>query len=193
MYVSAAAAIPIFSNDKVRRMLSQFMKFFAASPNVRKPKFLVLIRHAEAKAADFNGEDISRELTDAGKAKAEALGLWLDQVCDEEIKTVLVSPATRALQTFMAVSHNSKCVPDVWQTEPELYETSISGYQGLIEQSQTDSLLIIGHNPMIGALAAELKGGTDAEKLDLMTLSPGSCCIFERSESAGPEWILKNL
>lgn len=136
---------------------------------------------------------MTRELTEAGKGQAEEIGDWLDQVGGAQIDQVLVSPATRALQTYMAVAFKSKRVPDTWQVTPELYETSINGYRDLVDNCQTSALMMIGHNPMIGTLASELSASSSLDKAKILNMAPGTCCVFQRAEGSEIEFVLQSI
>ena len=136
------------------------------------------MRHADAVSTAFNGEDETRELSNKGKAQAEALGSWLASELNADIEAALTSTATRPVQTYLALQSRCNKLPENWQREEDLYHGSSEQYQQLIEGSQLSSLLIVGHNPSLGALAANMVGGDAESQASLMNMPPASCLVF---------------
>jgi phosphohistidine phosphatase len=116
---------------------------------------LILLRHGKADADATSGQDFDRALTERGrrdvllvsKAMAEA-ALYPDRV--------LVSPAARTLQTWEAaatvfVRAQVKIVPALYEIGPaEILDLAKA------EGAAAGTLMIIGHNPGLGALSAHL-------------------------------------
>jgi phosphohistidine phosphatase len=96
----------------------------------------MLLRHAEAAPLQAGG-DLERPLADAGRAAAQALGVYLKQ---EQLfpDLVLVSPALRTRETWDAIV-NSLDAPVRRETRPSVR-----------------ALLVIGHNPGTADLARRL-------------------------------------
>jgi phosphohistidine phosphatase len=116
---------------------------------------LILLRHGKAEADAPSGQDFDRGLTDRGrrdtlvvcKAMAQA-GLYPD--------LVLVSPAARALQTWEAaatVFPRAAC-----ETAPALYDIGPAELLALARGASKGArtVMIVGHNPGLGALSARL-------------------------------------
>jgi phosphohistidine phosphatase len=116
---------------------------------------LILLRHGKADADATSGQDFDRALTERGrrdallvnKAMAEA-GLYPD--------LALVSPASRTLQTWEAAATVFARTPV--KVIPALYEI---GPAEILELAQAEgaaagTVMIIGHNPGLGALSAHL-------------------------------------
>jgi len=135
---------------------------------------LILWRHAQAVAlpldeavqAQFDaGEDITvhidfeqdlaRTLTQKGERQAERMAQWLNQRMPDSTK-VLVSPAQRTQQTAKALGRTFKTVRSL---NPQ------ASVDDLIEAarwpSARDPVLIVGHQPTLGILAARLLTGQD--------------------------------
>jgi phosphohistidine phosphatase len=116
---------------------------------------LILLRHGKADADAPSGQDFDRALTERGRrdtllvseAMAEA-GLYPD--------LVLVSPAARTLQTWEAASAvfpraQVRIVPALYEIGPaEILDLAQA------EGAAAGTLMIIGHNPGLGALSAHL-------------------------------------
>ena len=115
---------------------------------------LILLRHGKADADATSGQDFDRALTERGrrdallvsKAMAEA-GLYPD--------LVLVSPAARTLQTWEAAAEvfsraQVRIVPALYEIGPaEILELARA-------EGAAGTLMIVGHNPGLGALSAHL-------------------------------------
>jgi phosphohistidine phosphatase len=114
---------------------------------------LILLRHGKADADATSGQDFDRALTERGrrdallvsKAMAEA-GLYPD--------LVLVSPAARTLQTWEAAA--TVFARTAVKIVPALYEIGPAEILALAKAEGTGTLMIIGHNPGLGALSAHL-------------------------------------
>lgn len=116
---------------------------------------LVLWRHAEAYDLSDQHDvlaDLARELTPRGAKQAARMATWLDRQLPENTK-IYSSPAVRADQTVRALSRKFK-------TRPELAPSA--GYSELLNAAQWPSsdvtVLLVGHQPSLGALIAHLIG-----------------------------------
>jgi phosphohistidine phosphatase len=94
-------------------------------------------------------------LTDRGVRQAAGLGAWL---ADGRLvpDCAVVSPARRAVQTW------ETAVPDVApDVEPRIYDNTVDDLLAVIRATPdgVDTLAVVGHNPSIGALAADLDDG----------------------------------
>jgi phosphohistidine phosphatase len=135
---------------------------------------LILWRHAQAhplpldealQARMLAGEDITfhidpvddlaRTLTPKGERQAERMAQWLNQRLTESTR-VLVSPAQRTQQTALALGRAFKTVRAI---NPQ------AGVDDLLEAARwphsKDPVLLIGHQPTLGMLAARLLTGQD--------------------------------
>ncbi|MCC5981193.1 MAG: histidine phosphatase family protein [Oceanicaulis sp.] len=123
---------------------------------------LIIMRHAKAVDRMEAEDDFDRGLTPRGlsdaKRAAEAMagaGLKAD--------TALVSPSRRTLETWKAVAH---LFPNAAMEDPmALYHAS----QEMLERAVTEALqagakdiVLVGHNPGIGAFAHALAARADA-------------------------------
>jgi len=118
---------------------------------------LILWRHADAEVAAEGEDDLSRQLTVKGEKQAVRMAVWLDRHLPEGAR-ILVSPARRTEQTAKALNRKYKLrdelVPDssaeevlsLIKWDPE------NGPQG------KGPILIVGHQPYLGEIAAKLLG-----------------------------------
>lgn len=119
---------------------------------------LLLLRHAEAApppAGDFSETaDLARPLTAAGRAAAQRCGAWLRQHTFSP-DLVLCSPSVRTRQTLEGLLPFQQ--PPAFPTRfcPEIYEAPPEALLAQIRTApvQARTVLLIGHNPGISALA----------------------------------------
>jgi phosphohistidine phosphatase len=124
---------------------------------------LVLIRHA--KSAD-GPIDIERPLAPRGRRDAPAIGRFLH---DASIvpDLVVVSPATRAGQTWKAVR---RALPEVRASVDErIYDNTVEALLAVVHGTDAEvrTLGLVGHNPSFEELAGALddgSGDTDARR-----------------------------
>lgn len=106
---------------------------------------LILWRHAEA---EDGTPDLERALTPKGHKQAEKMAAWLKQRMPAHTH-VLVSPAKRTQQTAAALGTNFTTL-DV--LAPGADPEDVLEAAGWPED--TDSVLIVGHQPTLGGVAA---------------------------------------
>jgi phosphohistidine phosphatase len=117
---------------------------------------LLLVRHA--KAAD-GPVDADRPLTERGARRAAAIGAWLGQAGIVPDR-VLVSPARRAVQTWEHAG--AALVPGLRPiVDPRIYDNTVEALLAAIQETPEDvrTVVVVGHNPSIGELAADLDDG----------------------------------
>lgn len=112
-------------------------------------------RHAEAHLLRDGQTDAQRALTPKGERQAQRMADWLNQRLAESTR-VLVSPAVRAQQTAKALGRSFKTVPAL---APE------GSADGLLTAARwpesTEPVLVIGHQPTLGLVAARLLAGSE--------------------------------
>lgn len=131
---------------------------------------LVLWRHAEAQDLQDGQDDMLRALTGRGEKQAARMAHWLDRQLPEGTR-VLVSPARRCEQTALALERKYKIRP----------ELAIGGtIEQLLEAAQWPhgkaTVLIVGHQPVLGQVIARLLG-----------LNASECAV-----KRGAVWWLRN-
>lgn len=115
---------------------------------------LILWRHAEAEAGE---PDLERALTVKGQKQARRMADWLSSQLPDSCR-VLVSPALRTLQTAEARGRKFKLHPELAPgAEPEEVLKVANWPAG------KESVLIVGHQPTLGQLAALLLTGEEQE------------------------------
>lgn len=156
---------------------------------------LWLLRHASAEHRSSSGRDEDRRLSPSGRSTCHDLQAWIRN-CDLPFPSrVLVSPAQRTLETArIALGHLE--FPEA-TPEQRLWNASVGDLVHLVDRigAQSDSLMLIAHNPGLEGLvrwlgvklpAAGMKAGTLAIMESPLPLSPGkgqAIRIFQASDS----------
>ena len=120
---------------------------------------LILWRHAEAEIGEAEGEsaDAGRRLTAKGRKQAARMADWLAANLPDSCK-VLVSPATRAIQTAEALGRKFKIDPELAPGASADQILTAANWPHCKEP-----VLIVGHQPALGQVAAALVAGVDQE------------------------------
>jgi phosphohistidine phosphatase len=114
---------------------------------------LILMRHAKAEERSPSGKDFDRVLTARGRAEAREMGLRLAEA-GLHPTLALVSPAVRAVETWDEVR---TAFPETWTEQvPALYHATPAAMIEAVEGREAPSVILVGHNPGLHALAFEL-------------------------------------
>ena len=135
---------------------------------------LVLLRHAKAELA--GEDDHARELSPRGRADAAWIGTWLRRqgiVPDR----VVVSTATRTRQTW-ELADPGGAAPEY---DGRVYEAWPRTLRQIVEETAADVqvLALVGHNPGMEQLAAELDDSPQARDLTNSGLPTSAVVVFE--------------
>jgi phosphohistidine phosphatase len=125
---------------------------------------LLLVRHAAAVPRGTPGvADDDRPLTPEGRKKFEAAAEGLARIADRP-DVLLTSPLPRARATAeMAARAFGRVQPRI---EPALAGESVVRIIAALEKlSDSGSVAIVGHEPVLSAVLARLLGARDAERL----------------------------
>ncbi|MGF6772589.1 phosphohistidine phosphatase [Paraburkholderia sp. GAS199] len=116
---------------------------------------LILWRHAEAE--DFAASDLARALTTRGRKQAQSVAKWLrTRLPDDAL--VLASPAVRTIQTAETLSDQYRVVRELAPNARPEDVLEAAGWPKGIAQT----VVIVGHQPTLGHVAARLIGRSDA-------------------------------
>lgn len=130
---------------------------------------LILWRHAEAEDSQ---PDLARKLTRKGEKQAANMAAFLNRRLPAETR-ILVSPAVRAQQTALALSANFTTIPEIAPNAiaQELLQAAHWPHAG-------GTVLIVGHQPALGAVVAELLGCEH----DSFRIKKGGICWLSRGD-----------
>lgn len=148
---------------------------------------LILWRHAEA---EDGVPDLDRELTAKGRKQASRMADWLTPRLSQDIR-ILVSPATRTLQTAQALGRRCERVPAL---APGASAEDILAAAGWPDAPYP--VLVVGHQPTLGQVARLLLTGQAGD----LAVKKGSIWWFQSRERAGqlqvvlravatPDWL----
>ncbi len=111
---------------------------------------LILWRHAEAKRGL---PDEVRALNTKGRKQASQMAVWLDANLPENCR-ILVSPATRTVQTAESLGRKFRTHPDLGPgASPEAILAAANW------PNSRKTVLVVGHQPALGQIAAMLIAG----------------------------------
>lgn len=116
---------------------------------------IILWRHAEAEEQHPGLDDLDRRLTAKGQRQARRTARWLDAWLPRDTR-ILVSPARRARETAHALHRTHEVEPAIAPTAsaPELL-------QATNWPDRKHPVLLVGHQPALGQLAALLISGRE--------------------------------
>jgi phosphohistidine phosphatase len=112
---------------------------------------LILWRHAEA---HDGSPDLQRALTAKGRKQADKMGGWLDRHLPANLR-VLCSPALRTVQTADALGRKYKLLPELAPDATPQAMLAAANWP-----NANEPVLIVGHQPVLGQVAALLIGGS---------------------------------
>lgn len=138
-------------------------------------KTLILMRHAKAENGGFDTRDFDRKLSEKGKNDADIAAKVLKKHVSK-IDLIVSSSAKRTLKTAKIAALNFGIEKSEIEATEYLYESDNEPYIHIIRNfnDKTDkTVLIVGHNPTIGAMASILSGYQVAE------FKPGSFAVFQ--------------
>ncbi|PTD95017.1 SixA phosphatase family protein [Pseudothauera lacus] len=115
---------------------------------------LLLWRHAEAVEGS---PDHARELTERGQRQARRMAAWLNENRPKRLQ-VLCSPTVRTRQTAAAFTDDFEIVSALG---PDGNVAGLLAACGWPDAS--GAVLVVGHQPALGRLAALLLSGSEAE------------------------------
>ncbi|SIT44846.1 Phosphohistidine phosphatase, SixA [Paraburkholderia ribeironis] len=116
---------------------------------------LILWRHAEAE--EFAANDLARALTTRGRKQAQSVAKWLRARLPADA-VVLASPAVRTIQTAETLSDQYRVVRELAPSASASDVLSAAGWPKGVAQT----VVIVGHQPTLGEVAAQLLGDGSA-------------------------------
>lgn len=143
---------------------------------------LILWRHAEAEDGLAGAPDAGRVLTARGRKQAMKMAGWLDRNLPSGCR-ILCSPARRTVQTADALGRKFRIHADLGiDGQPQRILELVNWPQA------REPVLLVGHQPVLGRLAALLMHGVEAD----WTVRKGAIWWLARRERDGqPQVYLK--
>lgn len=118
---------------------------------------LILWRHAEAHVLRDGQDDLERTLTPKGERQAQRMAEWLNHRLAHSTR-ILVSPAVRTQQTAKALDKSFKTLAAL---APDAAADAV--LKAVRWPDATEPVLVIGHQPTLGQVAALLLSGQAQE------------------------------
>lgn len=120
---------------------------------------LILWRHADAEPAHEGLADHLRRLTPKGQKQAQKMAFWLDSVLPHNCK-ILVSPTIRTRETVAALAKLDRQFKIVEELHPDA--NADDALRAAHWPAARESVLLVGHQPTLGEVAAQLITPTQA-------------------------------
>jgi phosphohistidine phosphatase len=137
---------------------------------------LILMRHAKSSVADPGQRDHDRPLNKRGKRSAAAIGAWL-KAKGYLPGQALVSNARRTQETWAGVVKVIGPAPTAYV--PELYGAGEEAMLAVLRAApDVGTLLVLGHQPGIGACAARLLTAAPADA-DFAKYPTGATAVID--------------
>ena len=174
-WVPIRRALVRIRNGGLRKLVQSLPKVIAENPEARRiqpsggeapPLIIHLFRHAKSSWADPSLNDFDRPLAARGKRAAVAMGRYMNHA-DFRPDLVLSSSSARTRQTLdIALPEIGGDVPVVF--ERSLYLAQVRDMMARVRLLSDDvrSVMVVGHNPEMQALALRLIDGGDAAAID---------------------------
>lgn len=148
---------------------------------------LFLVRHADADAELPEGlGDEARALT--AKARGAVMGHFhalAERIAG--VNLILTSPLVRAVQTAQILSISLKHEGLLKVHRSLLPDMPVGALDSVIAEHAGENLVLVGHQPSMGAMAAHLLGLQSFPK----PVNPGTVIALEKAESDPPESVAK--
>ena len=113
---------------------------------------LILWRHAEAEDIHGHMNDADRPLTAKGRRQAQKMAAWLNARLPPDTR-IIVTPAVRTVQPAEALDRK-------FEQRNELFTSAaVSDHLGIARWPVDGTVLLVGHQPTLGQLAALLMSG----------------------------------
>lgn len=143
---------------------------------------LILWRHAEAEDGGAGMPDAKRRLTARGEKQAHDMAKWLKAHLPKKTR-ILVSPAIRTQQTAHALALPFEVEPRIAVGADTADLLGAAGWPG-----HAGAVLLVGHQPALGRLAALLIGGAEA---DWSVKKGGVWWLSKRSREGRDQTVLR--
>ena len=165
------------------------------------PEHIILWRHAQAEELfagddmiqiDTAQSDMQRALTEKGQRQAAAMAMWLKS----QLPTATIlqcSPALRAFQTAEALQQVSKpCKININQAlKPDASLNTVLA--SIVQTSSCDSLVLVGHQPWLGQLAAHLLGLSMEDHIKDLSIKKGAIWWLRLDNSAQAQYRIHTV
>jgi phosphohistidine phosphatase len=145
---------------------------------------LILWRHAEAEEGTAKLPDAKRRLTERGEKQARQMARWLLEHKPKNLR-ILVSPTQRTQMTAHALGLPFELEPKVGPGADAADLLAAAGWA-----DHGGAVLVVGHQPTLGRVAALLLGGEEAD----WTIKKGAVWWFSnRTREGETQTVLRGV
>jgi phosphohistidine phosphatase len=137
---------------------------------------IVLLRHAEAEERSATGLDTDRRLTAAGKKRSRLVAKGLATLVPS-FDRVFVSPLVRAHQTAAPILEAAGFLEKPVETPALRPGASPGEILRLLRDQPASSVLLVGHQPHLGALFGQLLGGAEGAEVPMKKASAAAFAV----------------
>jgi phosphohistidine phosphatase len=149
---------------------------------------LILWRHAEAREAKPDEDDLTRPLTPRGERHAERMAHWLNRFLPDSTR-VLVSPALRARQTADTLGKKSRVLDALAPGATATQLLTVARWP-----ESREPVLLVAHQPSLGHLIALLMDGQVLADGPAWTVRKGAVWrLRHRARQGVPEVVLVSV
>lgn len=149
---------------------------------------LILWRHAEARDAKSDEDDLARPLTSRGERHAERMAHWLSRFLPDTTR-VLVSPALRARQTAEVLGMKTRVLDALAPGASATQLLTVARWP-----ESREPVLLVAHQPALGHVIATLMGGQVAADGEAWTVRKGAVWwLRHRLRHGVPEVVLVSV
>lgn len=141
---------------------------------------LILLRHGKAEADAPTGQDFDRALTSRGRRDVAIIAQKLAEA-GYAPDLALVSPAARAKETWEEAAPYFPDAQVEWA--PALYHIDPQGILDLAMGQTPGAVMIVGHNPGLGELAAFL--AREARHGEMISFPTAAAAIVDFAPAGG--------
>ncbi|MCP3057776.1 histidine phosphatase family protein [Myxococcus sp. K38C18041901] len=147
---------------------------------------IFLVRHGDADAEIPEGlGDEARWLTAKARANTAAHFASLSERMGP-ISLILTSPLVRTVQTAQILASALKYEGLLQVHKSLLPDMPVGTVDSLIKEHEGENLVLVGHQPSVGALATHLLGMQSSPK----AVNPGTVIALERTEGESAQYKL---
>ena len=139
---------------------------------------LMILRHAKAVPWGSMPDDFSRPLNDDGNLHAGAVASWIHENM-ELPAMILCSPSQRTRETLQPLIELADELEARTRFLPQIYGAALSTLTNILDHAfaESDSVLVVGHNPGLEYLVFE--SSRESEYHKIRRLATGTLVVIE--------------
>lgn len=147
---------------------------------------LYLVQHAESKLKE---EDPSRPLSEKGWEDIRKMAKYAEKYLRIQVKQIVHSGKLRAKETAEVLAEHLHSVKELMATEGLEPLADSKVWKNRLDEA-TEDIMVVGHLPHLGKLAAHLLTGDESK--EVVAFRMGGIVCLERDESGrwAVQWMI---